>query len=88
MIQHAMETGYNVGKMCSNPDELARVEISRCKGSRRMFNRIGHILIYDDQRRKYFLIRTNNESFDHQVRLTISELPVPPGFHDNPRALR
>ena len=36
MIQHAMETGYNVGKVRSNLDHLVAGQ---------NFNKVGHILI-------------------------------------------
>ena len=77
MIAHAMETGYNVGQVVSNLDELTNTDIPPAKGGHRKFNKIGHILLYDNQQQRYFLIVTNNESTAHIVRLTIADLPVP-----------
>ena len=77
MIAHAMETGYNVGQVVSNLDELTNADIPPAKGGHRKFNKIGHILLYDNQQQRYFLIVTNNESSAHIVRLTIADLPVP-----------
>jgi len=77
MIAHAMETGYNVGRVRSNLDELTTVEIPPATGPHYAFNKVGHILLYDDQEHKYFLIVTNNETSPHTVLLEISDLPVP-----------
>jgi len=77
MIAHAMETGYNVGQVVSNLDELTNADIPPATGGHRKFNKIGHILLYDNQQQRYFLIVTNNESSAHTVRLTIADLPVP-----------
>ncbi len=77
MIAHAMETGYNVGRVRSNLDELTAAEIPPATGPHCRFNKVGHILLYDDQERKYFLIVTNNESVPHRVLLRLSDLPVP-----------
>ncbi len=77
MITHAMETGYNIGQVRSNLDELTTAEIPPATGPHYTFNRVGHILLYDDQEQKYFLIVTNNETSPHTVLLEISDLPVP-----------
>ena len=57
-IRHAMETGYNVGKVRSNADELA---------PGKNFNKVGHILLHDDKEDKYFLIVSNNISAGQQL---------------------
>ena len=94
MIRHAMETGYNVGRVRSDLDELTTLEIPPATGSNRKFNKIGHILLRDDRRNEYFLIVTNNESADRDVQLIITDLPVPPASltirepHDDNRELR
>ena len=72
MIQHAMETGYNAGKVRSNLDQLV---------PGRNFNRIGHLLLYDDVQGQYFLIVTNNVSNEFEMELTIYDLPVPLNSH-------
>ena len=72
-----METGYNVGQVRSNLDELTTVEIPPATGPHYAFSKVGHILLYDDQEHKYFLIVTNNETSPHTVLLQISDLPVP-----------
>jgi len=77
MIAHAMETGYNVGQVRSNLDELTTVEIPPATGPHYKFNKVGHILLHDDQEHDYFLILTNNETSPHTVLLQISDLPVP-----------
>jgi len=77
MITHAMETGYNVGQVRSNLDELTTAEIPPATGPHYEFNKVGHILLYDDQEHKYFLIVTNNETSPSTVLLQISDLPVP-----------
>lgn len=72
MIQHAMETGYNAGKVRSNLDQLV---------PGRNFNRIGHLLLYDDAQGQYFLIVSNNVSNEFEMELTIYDLPVPLNSH-------
>ena len=75
MIARAMEAGYNVGRVTTNFDEPTTLEIPPCKGPFRKFNKVGRILLHDDQRGLLFLIATNNESAPRTVRFTISHLP-------------
>ena len=66
-MAHALETGWNAGKVVSNLD-------TPVEGM--PFNKISHILLYDDQQQVYYMIVTNN-TFDRQeVALTINNLPV------------
>jgi hypothetical protein len=76
MIARAMESGYNVGVVRSNLDEPTSITIPPATGPRSKFNKVGHILLYDVKDEKYFLIVSNNESQEHDVRLTLSDLPA------------
>ena len=69
-IRHAMETGYNVGRI-----EVAHVDEVGSAWDK-VFERISGILLHDATAHRYFLILTNNDWQEHHVRITLSELPV------------
>lgn len=68
MLTHALETGYNVGKVTSNGDTCV-------PGLH--YNQVSHLLIHDDKSERYFLIVTNNTDASKLVRITLSDLPYP-----------
>jgi len=68
-LQHAMETGYNVGTVSLTWDGKGTESWSE------PFDRFSQLLVYDDQQHLYSLILTNNASDIRQARATISNLP-------------
>ena len=66
-IQHAMETGYNVGAVNLSWSE---------PGWSAVYNRISQLLLYDEQMNQYYLILTNNGGDSKEVTVTVSNLPV------------
>ena len=76
MIARAMETGYDVGHVETNLDLPTETAIPPASGPYTKFNKVGRILLHDVESRQYYLIVTNNEAIEHNLRLTLSDLPA------------
>jgi hypothetical protein len=72
-IAHAMETGWNVGKVSADTDG----QYIPGPDPGRPYARISHLLTYDDIQQVYYLIVTNNTFDTMNVELTLSDLPDP-----------
>jgi hypothetical protein len=68
-LQHAMETGWNVGSVVTNGDDYL------WSGGPTVRN-VGSLLVYDASALKYYLILTNNRNSTNTVSVTISNLPT------------
>ena len=67
MIKRAMETGWNVGTVTGTLDGQT------VNGK---YSKVSHLLIFDDQQSRYYLIVSNNTYDNLAITLTVSGLPT------------
>lgn len=70
-MQHALETGYEVGNVTMSWNETWLEKLSW----NNEFDRLSQLLVYDDEQDKYFLIVVNNSTDSRNMQATISGLP-------------
>ena len=72
-MQNALETGWDVGTLSSNLDDLVEI----VPGVYRVYSKASYILLHDSVAQVYYLVVTNN-TFDTQtLNLSLSNLPLP-----------
>lgn len=77
-MAHALATGFNVGLLRTNHDHPTSTAIPPATGPYRKFNKLGRLLLYDDQQKLYYLIVANNEPTTLDINLEMSNLPARP----------
>ena len=71
MIAHAMETGWNVGNVSASTDGQLLSDNSG------LYNKVSHLLTYDDLDEVYYFIVTHNDAGSVNVDFTLTQMPDP-----------